>query len=85
MKETDTVLLSMSTRKSGQGSGGQQGGASSGASREANPKQKKSGGNKSSGGTDKSKLHDEGDDAPKHTKPSYVSSVTFPAKVRHIY
>ena len=75
----------MSARKDDQGSGGQQSGTSSGASREANPKQKKSGRSKSSGGTDKSKLHDEGDDAPKHTKPSYVSSVTFPAKVRDIY
>ena len=74
----------MSSKYRGQGPGGQQSGASSGTSKEANSKQRKnstSQGSKSSGGTDKSKPHDEGVDVPHHTKP-FVSTVTMPPKVR---
>ena len=74
----------MASRFRSQGSGSQQGSASSGGSREANSKQRKNStnqGSKGSGGTDKSKLHDEGGDVPPHM---YVTEVTFPSKVRRI-
>ena len=85
LKEGDTGQFNMSSKFRGQGSGGQQSGASSGASREANLKQRKNStnqGSKSSGGTDKSKPHDEGGDVPHYTKPSFVSTVTVSSKVR---